>query len=62
MSKYLGLDRLGKLYQIVRQNGGLKNTYLKLYRQVSTLRSTSYIICINAIVKLDFFSIICLYF
>lgn len=35
MSKYLGLDRLGKLYQIVRQNGGLKNTYLKLYRQVS---------------------------
>ncbi|XP_075152179.1 NADH dehydrogenase (ubiquinone) B17.2 subunit [Haematobia irritans] len=32
MSKYLGLDRLGKLFQIVRQNGGLKNTYLKLYR------------------------------
>ncbi|KAM7354365.1 NADH dehydrogenase (ubiquinone) B17.2 subunit [Cochliomyia hominivorax] len=32
MSKYLGLDRLGKLYQIVRQNGGVVNTYLKLFR------------------------------
>uniref|UniRef100_A0A1A9V895 NADH dehydrogenase [ubiquinone] 1 alpha subcomplex subunit 12 n=1 Tax=Glossina austeni TaxID=7395 RepID=A0A1A9V895_GLOAU len=32
MSKYFGFNRLIKLYDIIRQNGGIKKTYLKLYR------------------------------
>jgi len=32
MAKFLGINRLTKLFQIVREAGGLKNAYLKLYR------------------------------
>lgn len=32
MAKYLGLDRLGKIFQIIRQSGGIKNAYMKMYR------------------------------
>ncbi|XP_049302610.1 probable NADH dehydrogenase [ubiquinone] 1 alpha subcomplex subunit 12 [Bactrocera dorsalis] len=44
MAKYLGLDRLGKIFQIIRQSGGIKNAYMKLYRfddlKVGTLVGT----------------------
>ncbi|XP_017466260.1 PREDICTED: probable NADH dehydrogenase [ubiquinone] 1 alpha subcomplex subunit 12 [Rhagoletis zephyria] len=32
MAKYLGLDRLAKIFQIIRQAGGIKKAYMKLYR------------------------------
>ncbi|XP_055858983.1 probable NADH dehydrogenase [ubiquinone] 1 alpha subcomplex subunit 12 [Episyrphus balteatus] len=32
MAKFLGLNRLAKLFQIIQQNGGIRATYLKLYR------------------------------
>ncbi|XP_018804526.1 PREDICTED: probable NADH dehydrogenase [ubiquinone] 1 alpha subcomplex subunit 12 [Bactrocera latifrons] len=44
MAKYLGLDRLGKIFQIIRQSGGIKNAYMKMYRfddlKVGTLVGT----------------------
>jgi len=32
MAKFLGINRLTKLFQMVREAGGLKQAYLKLYR------------------------------
>lgn len=32
MAKYLGLDRVAKIFQMIREAGGLKRAYLKLYR------------------------------
>ncbi|XP_067624907.1 probable NADH dehydrogenase [ubiquinone] 1 alpha subcomplex subunit 12 [Eurosta solidaginis] len=32
MAKFLGLDRLTKIFKMVRQAGGIKNAYMKLYR------------------------------
>lgn len=32
MAKFLGINRLTKLFQIIRESGGLRATYLKLYR------------------------------
>ncbi|XP_054743671.1 probable NADH dehydrogenase [ubiquinone] 1 alpha subcomplex subunit 12 [Anastrepha obliqua] len=32
MAKYLGLDRLGKIFQMIRQAGGIKQAYMKMYR------------------------------
>ncbi|CAD7079685.1 unnamed protein product [Hermetia illucens] len=32
MSKYLGLDRFFKVFRIIRENGGLVKSYMKLYR------------------------------
>ncbi|XP_053959695.1 probable NADH dehydrogenase [ubiquinone] 1 alpha subcomplex subunit 12 [Anastrepha ludens] len=32
MAKYLGLDRLGKIFQMIRQSGGIKQAYMKMYR------------------------------
>lgn len=34
MANYLGLDRVFKLFRIIRDNGGLVNSYMKLYRYV----------------------------
>jgi len=36
MTKYLGLDRLGRLFNIIKQNGGIVNSYKKLYRYFNT--------------------------
>lgn len=32
MAKFLGINRLGRLFQAIREAGGLKQAYLKLYR------------------------------
>uniref|UniRef100_A0A0K8TTE2 NADH dehydrogenase [ubiquinone] 1 alpha subcomplex subunit 12 n=1 Tax=Tabanus bromius TaxID=304241 RepID=A0A0K8TTE2_TABBR len=32
MARYLGLDRIGKIFQMIRDAGGIKNAYMKLYR------------------------------
>lgn len=37
MSKYLGLDRIVKFFDIIRQNGGFKASYFKMYRYEKTL-------------------------
>lgn len=35
MSKFLGLDRVFKLFDLIRQNGGIRASYMKLYRFVA---------------------------
>lgn len=32
MASYLGLDKVMKVFRIVRQNGGIVNSYMKFYR------------------------------
>ena len=32
MAKFLGINRLGKLFRIIEESGGIKNAYLKLFR------------------------------
>lgn len=32
MANYIGLDRVFKVFRIVRENGGWINSYMKLYR------------------------------
>lgn len=31
-SKYLALDKIGRLFQIVKENGGVKSSFIKLFR------------------------------
>lgn len=34
MSKFFGLDRIIKFIDIIRQNGGIRASYMKMYRYV----------------------------
>lgn len=48
MAKYLGINRLGRLFQAIREAGGLKQAYLKLYRWAKCQSQASYISCKNS--------------
>lgn len=34
MAKYVGLDKVQRAFQIIQQNGGIKASFIKLFRQV----------------------------